>query len=246
MAAAGRRVFRPDRTDGPSDGSERRLKMRVDLDMPVDCADGTFGELADVVIDPSTRHLTHLVVQPHDRQDHARLLPISGAHRGEGSEGISLACTVAEISQLNAIQESAYVRRGEFPLGGRDWDVGIQEIYALPDYGSLGPEALGAGMPGIEYDQHLTVSYHRVPKGGVEVRSASPVNSTDGDHLGHVVGFILDDHAQITHLVLEHGHLWGKHTVAIPSQTIERFETDEVVLGLSSDELKALKPVFEP
>jgi sporulation protein YlmC with PRC-barrel domain len=216
--------------------------MRLDFDMPVCCVDGSFGELVDVVIDPRTRRLTHLVVQPHNRHDHPRLVPIEGAADSGGPEGISLESTVAEISRIDSIEESAYVRRGELQAGESDWDVGIQEIYALPEYGALGPEALGAGMT-LDYDQHVSVSYHRVPKGGVEVRRATPVTSGDGHHLGHLVGFVVDDQEQIAHLVLEHGHLWGKRHVAIPGHSIERFQTDELTLSLSSDEVGALKPL---
>ena len=214
--------------------------MRLDFDMPVHCVDSEFGELADVVIDPSRRRVTHLVVQPHDRHDHARLVPIEAADGGDGSGRISLESTAAEISKLEPIQRSAYLRRGESPSANSGWDVGIQEATALPEYGSLGPQDLGAGMT-LDYDQHVAVSYHRVPKGCVEIRRESPVNSSDGHHLGHVVGFVVDDHEQITQLVLEHGHLWGKRTVAIPSGAIVRLETDEVVLSLSSDEVGKLK-----
>ena len=216
--------------------------MRLDLDMPIYCVDGEVGELADVVIDPQTRRLTHLVAAPQDRHDHARLVPIEGAHVGDGSDGISLQCTAAEISKLEPIQESAYVRRGESPALDPEWNVGIQEICALPEYGSLGPEALGAGMP-IDYDQHVAVSYHRVPKGEVESRRESPVTSSDGHHLGPVVGFVIDYQERIAHLVLEHGHLWGKRQVAIPGSAIERLENDELTLSLSSDQVGALKPL---
>ena len=213
--------------------------MRVDLDVPVSCVDGAFGELSDVVIDPGVRRLTHIVVQPHDRQDRARLVPFRGAAGGDGSEGISLDCTVAEISRSEPIQESAYVRPGELPQSGVDWDVGIQEMYSPSDSGGLGPGVMGAGMA-MEYDQHVVISYHRIPKGGVEIRRASPVTSSDGHHLGHVIGFVIDDDERITRLVLEHGHLWGKRMVAIPGAAIDRFETDELVLKLTSDEVGAL------
>jgi hypothetical protein len=216
--------------------------MRLDLGMAVHCVDAGFGELTDIVIDPRGRRLTHLVVQPHDRHDHPRLVPVQDAQGDGGPEGISLESTVAEISRLDPIEESVYVRRGEFPDGDSDWDVGIQEIYALPESGALGPEALGAGMA-VEYDQHVAVSYHRVPKGEVEVRRASSVTSGDGHHVGHIVGFVVDAQAQIGHLVLEHGHLWGKRQVAIPGRSIERFQTDELTLSLSSDEVGALKPL---
>jgi len=43
--------------------------------------------------------------------------------------------------------------------------------------------------------------------------------------------------------VFEHGHLWGKREVAIPLAAVARILTDEVVLGLSTDEAGKLKPL---
>ena len=40
--------------------------MRLELGSRVDCTDESFGKLADVVIDPTSRRVTHLVVE-HDR-----------------------------------------------------------------------------------------------------------------------------------------------------------------------------------
>jgi sporulation protein YlmC with PRC-barrel domain len=216
--------------------------MRLELDTSVHCVDGEFGKMVDVVIDPRTRCLTHLVVEPHDQHDHARLVAIVCVRDNGRSEGISLAWTAAEISSLDSIQESVFVRRGEFPAGDSDWDAGIQEIYPLPESGSLGLSALGSGMT-LDYDQHVAVSYHRVPKGEVEIRRESPVTSSDGHHLGHVVGFVVGDQTEIVRLVLEHGHLWGKRQVEIPASAIERLENDELTLGLSSDQVGALRPL---
>ncbi len=216
--------------------------MRIDLDMPVSCADGAFGELADVVIDPVARRLTHLVVAPHDRSERPRLVPIEAAGARDGSESISLEGTIAEINESEPIRESAYVRLTELPAGGANWDVGIQEMYSISEYDSLGPEIMGSGMA-MEYDQHVAISYDRVPKGEVEIRRASDVTSSDGHHLGHVIGFVIDEDGRVTELVLEHGHLWGKRMIAIPGPAIERFETDELVVNLTSDEVGALRPL---
>ena len=220
--------------------------MRIDLDMPVSSVDGPFGELADVIIDPSSRRLTHIVVAPHDQRHRARMLPTSSAHAGDAEgfalEGLALDCTAAAINESEPIQESAYLRIGERIEGGSDWDVGIEDDYPIPDGGSLGPEIMGSGMS-IEYDQHVGVNYHRIPKGDVEIRRSSDVLSADGHRLGHVVGFVIDDDDRITELVLEHGHLWGKRMVQIPGAAIDRFEIDELVLALSSDEVGAIKPL---
>ncbi len=216
--------------------------MRLDLDMPISCLDGGSCELTDVVIDPRARRVTHLVVQPHHRSDQARLVPLEDTKVPRGSDHIALEGTLAELIRQEPIAASAYLRPGEIALGEADWDIGIQEMYALPEYGSLGPEALGAGMT-IELDQHVVVSFHRVPKGSVELRRQSPVTSCDGDHLGHVIGFVVEDRGRIAHLVVEHGHLWGKRHVVVPGAAIARLQTDDVTLRLSNDAVSALSPV---
>jgi hypothetical protein len=214
--------------------------MKIELDITVTCRDGAFGRLEDVVIDPKTRRLTHLVVQPQDHSDRARLVAIEDARHDEQPDTLGLERTIADLEQSDPIQESAYLRMGELLAGGPDWSVGIQEMYSLPEYGSLGPEIMGAGTT-MEFDQHVAVSYHRIPLDGVEVRRASPVTSSDGHHLGHLIGFGIDDQALITKLILEHGHMWTKRMVAIPGAAIERFETDELTLNMTSDRVRGLK-----
>jgi len=211
--------------------------MRLDLGSPVRCTDDAFGELVDVVIDPETRRVTHLVVQPHHRDEQARLVPVDRARAGETSDAaISLGCTIAEMSEFKLVRESAYVRLGEVPVEDPDWDVGIEDPLVLPSGTEMGP--FGAGT--VDIDPHVMISYDRIPMGEVEIRRASSVTSADGHYLGHVDGFVLDDEQQIAHLVLEHGHLWGRREVVIPASAVGRVASDEVVLALSKDEVGAL------
>lgn len=220
--------------------------MRIDLDMPVSCVDGAVGQLADVIIAPGSRRLTHIVVQPHDRLQLARLVPADKVRGGESdgpaANGLALDCTLAAINGSEPIQDCAFIRTGELIDGGPDWDVGIQDPFPLPDEGSLSSEMMGSGMA-MEYGQHMGVNYHRIPSGEVEIRRASAVTSTDGHHVGHVVGFVIDDDDLISGLVLEHGHLWGKRMVPVPGPAIDRLTTDEVVLTLSADEVGELEPL---
>jgi sporulation protein YlmC with PRC-barrel domain len=210
--------------------------MRLDLGSVVHCTDGVFGELADVVIDPTTRCVTHLVVQPSRAGEPTRLVPIARA-RGGDEATIVLDGSAEEIGRLESVQETAYLRLGEFPVDDPDWQVGVEEMLALPYYQGL--DALGAEP--AAYDDHVMWKYDRIPKGDVEIRRASPVTSSDGHHVGHVDGFVVDDEAHIAHFVLEHGHLWGKREVVIPIGAVARVETDEVVLTLSKDEVGALE-----
>ena len=212
--------------------------VRLDLGCPVRCTDDAFGELADVVIDPTTRRVTHLVVQPRRRPDAARLVPIERAQGGDDADGtIVLDGTVADIGQLERVREAAYLRLGEIPIEDPDWEVGIEQMLAQPYYQGL--DAVGAAP--IEYDDHVMWQYDRIPKGDVEIRRASSVMSADEHHLGHVDGFMVDGDDHIGHLVLERGHLWGKREVVIPIGAVARVETDAVVLTLTKDEVGALE-----
>ena len=47
----------------------------------VDCADGPWGRLDRVVVDPLTRSVTHLVVEPRHRRGLGRLVPMPPAAR---------------------------------------------------------------------------------------------------------------------------------------------------------------------
>jgi sporulation protein YlmC with PRC-barrel domain len=210
--------------------------MRLDLDCAVTCADGPFGELSDVIIDPGGLRVTHLVVQPPDHHHLARLLPIGRARAGELAKAtVTLDCTIAEINELQPIHESSYVRLSERPAQDDESDVGIEEGFILAPTESLGAGALGAEA--IEVDPYVTTSFDRIPQGLVEIRRRSGVSSADGHHLGHVVGFVLDERDQIAQLVLEHGHLWSKHELEVSSGSIDRIESDEIVLTLSKDEV---------
>ena len=211
--------------------------MRLELGKPIRCSDGAFGELADVVVDPTTKRVTHLVAKPHKLDGVSRLVPIELADAGDdGDEGLTLGCTIDEAEQLSPVQEQAYLPLGQHPVSDPDWDVGVQDVLAMPYYG--GEYGAYAG----ELDTYGVV-YDRVPKGEVEIRRASTVSAADGEFLGQVDGFVVDSDQHITHFVLEKGHLWGKREVTIPIGAVAKVETDNVTLQLSKQEVGELPSV---
>lgn len=213
--------------------------MPLELGSPVRCSDGDFGEIADVVVDPISKRVTHLVVQPRHQHRLARLVPVALADTGDGAQPeISLRCTVEEVRRLAPVQEFDYLRLGEFPVNDPDWDVGVQDVLAMRYYG-----ASGLGGYSAELDPHVGISYDRVPKGEVEIRRSSHVTSSDGHDVGHVDGLLVDQDEQITHVVLEHGHLWGHREVTIPIGAVTKVATDAITLSLSKDEVGALEPI---
>jgi uncharacterized protein YrrD len=207
--------------------------MRLQLGGKVQCTDGPFGDLADVVVDPIARRVTHLVVQPHKHHERARLVPVERASAAD--DGIALDCSVADVEALDPVHESAYLRVGEFPAADPDWEIGTEDVLALPVY----QEMDGMGTV-IDPDAHVIVNYDRIPKHEVEVRRSSSVVSEDGHHLGHVDGFLVGT-GEIADIVLERGHLWGHREVVIPAAAIASVENDRVTLSLTKDAVGLLE-----
>jgi sporulation protein YlmC with PRC-barrel domain len=210
--------------------------MRLELGSPVDCTDGSFGKLADLVVDPVQRLVTHLVVEPPHRHGQARLVPAELASAGE--DRITVRSTVEEVRRMPEVEDYAYVRSGELPLEDPDWDVGIQTVLVHPYY-----DAVGYGGPPPDYDPNLAIVYDRIPKGEVEIRRSSDVLSADDHRLGRVDGFLVDGEDAITHLVLERGHLFGRREVTIPIESVGSVATDAITLALTKDEVGRLPAV---
>ena len=211
--------------------------MRLDLGTKVQCSDGDLGELADIVIDPTTRQVTHVVVEPHHKLYTSRLVPIELVRGGEG-EPIVLECTLDEAGKLEHAEEIAYLRLGEFPVEDPKWDVQVTEMLALPYDQGLDMPTAGV----LTYDRGVDVRYERVPKGEIEIRRRSPVTSADDHSIGHVDGLVVDE-GHVVAMVLEHGHLWGKREITIPIGAVDQVDADGVSLTITKDQVEALAPV---
>jgi sporulation protein YlmC with PRC-barrel domain len=215
--------------------SPRVAPMRLELGKTIQCSDREVGELADLVIDPTTRQVTHLVVRMHAHEGPARLVPVDLVENSSADDGITLRCPADDLNSFDVVDRFAYVRTGDFPVEDPRWDVGVSELLMAPYY-----EATGLGEYPGAYDPNTGVAYDRIPKGEAEIRRSSEVTTKDGAPAGRVDGFVVDGEQHITHFVLERGHLWGKREVTIPIGAVERIETDAVTLSLTKDEIGAL------
>jgi uncharacterized protein YrrD len=208
--------------------------MRLQLGEPVRSTDrAVVGRLADVIIHPAERRVTHLVVKPHNGDRRPHLIPIELAVSDAGSE-LSLRCDSEEVEQLPSVQDFAYLPWGEAPVSDAEWDVGVTRILALPYYDG------GPGIYAGPFDQSVGIIYDRIPKGEIEVRRSSRVISADSHELGDLDGFVVDADDHLTHFVLVRGHLWRRRTIAIPISLVASVETDAVTVVLSRDGIDEL------
>jgi sporulation protein YlmC with PRC-barrel domain len=202
------------------------------------CTDGDCGEVIRVVVNPVGQAITHLVVGPkHEHGHHIdRLVPVDLAT--VTPDGIRLSCTKAEFDKLDPAEETHFVAGSEHP--GYEPD----QIWGLPYYGLSGVWTEGQGWDtgGSHGPRRRTVTYDSVPLGEVQVRRCEHVHATDGE-IGLVEGLVIDpDDHQVTHVLLQEGHLWGRKEVAIPIGAVADVETG-IQLNLSKHQVEELPPV---
>src|SRR5262245_8886074 len=78
------------------------------LNARVECSDGHGGTVAAMIVDPGTRHITHLVVRPGMFGESDRLVPIEQVSATAG-DSIRLRCTREELWRMEPFVDTHYV-----------------------------------------------------------------------------------------------------------------------------------------
>jgi sporulation protein YlmC with PRC-barrel domain len=200
------------------------------------CTDGACGEVTRVVVDPVARALTHLVVEPKHHRGRGRLVPLDLV---DASGDVRLRCTLAEFEKLDRAEEARFLPGSSGYAG-----YGPDQALSWPYYGSRMPSntnwfGMGRSAPAAKAPRPVVTE--AIPLGEVAVRRGEPVHATDGD-IGRVQGLVIDPDRQVTHFLLQEGHLWGRKQVAIPIGAVTRVD-DGIRLDLTKQEVHDLPPV---
>jgi hypothetical protein len=184
------------------------------------CSDGFPGELKCLVVDPGTRAVTHLVIEP--KLEHgtavglARLVPLDHVDATTGE--IRLRYTEAEFKDLDPAEETL----AEFVPG---YEVPVQLLPAGEGWrGAGGPVADGGTIPEIREMETIPL----VPEAGggeseVEEGGGDRVRATDGD-VGQFHGLRVDpDEGNVTEVLVKR-HSWGHKELAIPIGQVSGFD----------------------
>ncbi|HSP71973.1 MAG TPA: hypothetical protein VLN26_06365 [Gaiellaceae bacterium] len=208
--------------------------MRLELGAHMRCSDDVdAGRLDDVVVDPVRRCVTHVVVRAGHGPGPSRLVPFALVSETPGDGHLALRCTSEELEHLEATQNFAVVPLGEHPAAGESWDVGVEDDVPLASY-----DTGGMGDYVGVFDSTVGVTYDRIPKGTVELRSSSAVECADGRCAGHLSALDVDGDA-LTHVVFPRGHLWRRRDVQVPIDHVAELATDAVVVTVSSKAVAA-------
>jgi sporulation protein YlmC with PRC-barrel domain len=211
------------------------------------CSDGPLGKLTRLIVEPGSKSVTHLVVEPTHNPAQARIVPLALVQ--SAAEEIKLSCTRAEFDKLDPAEE-AQLEPGSADLPSYFYDpVGAEHSSAQPpqERGKIQvrtggiPSGGGAGKLSFHHAKRVA-TYDSVPAGEVEVERGEAVSATDG-HIGNIQGLVIDpDSHGVTHILLEEGHLWGHKQVAIPISKVTRLG-DIIRLSISKQEVQDLPPV---
>lgn len=128
--------------------------------------------------------------------------------------------------------------------GGEHPDYEPDQVWSLPYHGLSGVWTEGQGWDrgGSHGPRRRAVTYDSVPLGEVQVRRCDHVHATDGE-IGLVEGLVIDpDDHQVTHVLLQEGHLWGRKEVAIPIGAVTGIEAG-IRLNISKQQVESLPPV---
>ncbi len=200
------------------------------------CSDGVCGEVVRAILDPATKTVTHLVIEPRHRKADGRLVPVELVEAGTGE--IRLRCSTAEFDRLDASEEIDLAE-------GLDYGGGYGPD-AVTGYGNVGAMGVGASAYGMGIGMDLghqppIVTSDNVPEGESEVARHERVHAADGE-IGQLKGFAVDpaDH-RVTHVLLREGHLWGHKEVAIPVSAVTSVD-DGIWVSLTKKQVEELPP----
>jgi len=203
--------------------------LQLTIGTEASCTDGTRCKLVRVIVDPVAEAITHLVMEPGHRLGLGRLVPLSLIDAAP--DGLTVRCTRAEFDKLDPAEETQF-----YPGATTYPGYGPGEVGYWPNY------ALGAsnGIGGGEALRNISVD--AVPPGEVDIRRGDPVEATDGD-IGRVQGLVIDrGSGHVTHVLLQEGHLWGRHEVSIPISAVVS-TNDGIRLRMSKREVQDLPKV---
>lgn len=203
--------------------------MNIPVNVDVYCSDGLCGRSSHLIVNPTSKQVTHLVVKEKHLPHTEYMVPI-GQIMDSTPDMIKLRCTMAGLATMDPFIQFDTIQNDAAGMG-----------YPTESFGLAG---LGYGYGAFPYDPGerftVVVKTEAVPAGEVSLTRGAHVHASDGQ-IGRLDGFLVDPiTGQITHLVLREGHLWGQKDVAIPVVQIDRLAEEGVYLKLDKQTIGAM------
>jgi uncharacterized membrane protein len=196
---------------------------QIPIEAKVECVDGPCGKSVAVIVHPIQRKVTHVVVD--DKTAH-RLVPMDQV-ADASSDSVRLRCSQAQLAEMDPFVETHYIetKQSVMPVAG------MMHAEYMP------PLAM------VDETVWTEVAEERLPLGHLAIHLGASVKASDGP-VGKIGELVVDRRGEeITHFVLQEGHLWGKKVVTLPLSAIDYVEEDTVYLKLDKRAIKQLPTI---
>ncbi len=186
------------------------------------------GHVDRVVIDPTTKEITHLVIQRGLLQKEDLVVPIEAITADRDGE-LTLHRQSSELQFLPAFEDERYVRVDE----NQDEDI--------PPTAALSPTYPGS-VPGfVDYGPRYAAETHlNIPKNTVALKEGARVITHDNKHVGHVMQ-VLTNHSpdEVSYFLIVKG-LMVKEQRLVPMSWVDRLADNEVQLEVDAEAVERL------
>jgi sporulation protein YlmC with PRC-barrel domain len=198
--------------------------MNVPLNATVTCTDGPCGKTTNVVVNPVTHTVTHIVVEDKSLPGNAtRLVPVANVASTSG-QSVTLNCAKAEVAKMPPFAVTDFVQQTPSGMAYSTGDV-YSSQYVFDDTG------------------YSAVAAENLPKDELALYTGMKIEASDGK-VGKLDALVMDpDSGAISNVMMREGHLWGKKDVTIPISAIEFADGDTIYLKLDKEAVKALPAV---
>lgn len=206
--------------------------MDIRFESPVFSKDGQkVGELREVVVDPISREVTHLVVRQGLLFSDDRMLSMSEVAEAD-DQRITLTRNAAELEEQSGVfDEASYatVPGTESDLPQRIWTQPLGHASIIPP--GFRPGDLSPDPP--------------IPMEDVSLLQNSPVQCPDGTQVGTVQQVFVDKNDRITHIVMRCIGVYDEFKL-IPLDWIRGFQDNIVSLGVEEGVVRQLADYETP
>jgi len=196
----------------------------------IDLSGEDLGKIERFVIDPSTRDVTHVVIEKGVVFPEERVAPVHALHDTDDDHRLQLDESV-EADELPLFEERHYVDLGDkqynsteaAPYPAAAWAYPMIPTPGFPAYPTL------AAPVGLETKLN-------VPQGSVVVSEGSEVYADNGESVGRVKEVGTDEAGQLAYIVVNPG--WFQSERIIPGHWVQTIDDAGVRLALTVDALE--------
>jgi sporulation protein YlmC with PRC-barrel domain len=210
--------------------------MDINLGCNVHCIDGPCGKITNVVVNPVTKKVSHIVVEDRKFPENStRLVPISKIADANQKQ-ISLCVTKNDVADMPPFIVTRYIQETAPGRVGQS----ISSYYFA--YG-LGPSTLDEYSLIVNDTGYDAYDAANIPANELALASGMDIEATDGK-IGILDELVLDSKTgEVTHILMREGHLWGKKEVSIPVSAASSAKGGVIRLKLNKKQVENLPTI---